>query len=175
MGEEFHKKRVQTNCCLICGPTTDPMVTIIANVSLNNVLNMFIGSDLSNPHLPPNCCQKCRGKYRTYYEKNRRHFVGESSENIEKHRSELQKKNLYPIFPYSQHTDSNCNVCQPLLEPFNSCCIGVEEQYFGLQEKLAKHLTTIANLTIQLKDGKKKYDVHLKQKHCDVNRYNGSP
>jgi len=112
MGEEFHQNRVQTACCLICGPTTDHLKRISTNCSLNNALNMFIGSDLGDPKLPPNCCHKCEAKYRTYYQKNRRKFVRPSLEIIAKHKSELQKKNLYPIFPYTPHTDTNCKVCE---------------------------------------------------------------
>jgi len=113
MGEEFHKKRVQTSCCLICGPTTGPVRSIINSKKLSQALHMFIDSDLSDPNLPPNCCEKCRKKYMAYFEKHRRNFPKASPEEKEKHRSELQKRNVYPIFPYSPHTEENCKVCEP--------------------------------------------------------------
>jgi len=115
MGEEFHQNRVQTNCCLICGPTIRPLRSIINSTKLSTALVNFIDLDLKDPNLPPNCCENCRKKYIVYYDKHHRKFVKGSSECIAKHRSELQKRNLYPIFPYTPHTEDNCQVCEASL------------------------------------------------------------
>lgn len=69
MGEEFHKNYVLTNCCLICGPTTRKLQSIINSKKLSKAFKLFIDSDLSDPNLPPHCCDNCRGKYEAYYEK----------------------------------------------------------------------------------------------------------
>jgi len=127
MGEEFHKNRVQTNCCLICGPTKGPLRNISTNLKLSTALNMFLDLDLNDPNLPPNCCDGCRSKYIKYYERNRRSFSRRSPEEIAEHRNELQKRNVYPLFPYSPHTEDNCQICEASLsiedtanEPENS-------------------------------------------------------